>query len=78
MTKKVTSLEEGKEKILSIIKQGKALKRFAKMCICQGVTPEDAEELCFGNMEAVLGTTKQTTNIYAKDSGINKYKSNVY
>lgn len=69
MAGKSPTVEEGRKSILSAIRSGKALKRFADMCICQGVTPDDAKDLCFGNMSAILGRAKCQTEIKAQESG---------
>lgn len=68
----VTSLEEGKQRIASVLDSGAAMKKFEQMMKKQGVKACVAEELCqtdSGNNNTVLPTTSSVTSIRAEQSG---------
>ena len=55
------------------IKDGRALKHFEKMLVCQGVSQKNAIQLCSGNYWNVLPKSKYTTILKSHKKGKLKY-----
>lgn len=65
-----TRKQDGINLMQEVILNGKALQKFQSMIICQGVSAQIAEELCYGNSISVLPTAQyQTDIIYEGDDG---------
>lgn len=71
-TGKAIDLKDGASKILEKLKNGEALKKFKEMIIAQGVSKNDAFELCDKrNYKQVFKrSSKYVTPISSKKSGL--------
>lgn len=58
-----TSKQDGINLMQEVILNGKALQKFQSMIICQGVSAETAQELCYGNPNSVLPKAQHQTDI---------------
>jgi len=70
LTGRAPSLEEGKKRLLEAIESGEALRRFAAMLLCQGVSPDCATELCEGDVWKWLPKAPVQTTIRAESTGM--------
>ncbi|XP_073990800.1 thymidine phosphorylase-like isoform X1 [Rhodnius prolixus] len=73
MCGKAISLEEGINKILNVLNNGEALKRFKEMCIAQGVSAEDALKLCNQQFDGILPKASFVTKFKVTKSGWVKF-----
>ncbi len=68
-TGKVRDVKEGRCKILGVIRDGSALKKFENMLECQGVEIRVAKEICRGNVWTYLPRARRITEIKAVGKG---------
>ncbi|XP_035215241.1 thymidine phosphorylase-like isoform X2 [Stegodyphus dumicola] len=65
-----TKKNEAEELISSALNDGKALRKFHDMIIAQGASRVEAEELCYGNINAALPKASYATEIsYSGEEG---------
>lgn len=69
MTDKVTTVEEGRNRIVKSLNNGTALEIFKQMLIKQNINERIANELCYGDATAVLPMSKHKIEIKSMTSG---------
>lgn len=74
MTKKVNSVEDGRKRMKESLNNGTAMEKFKQMLIIQRVDEKVANELCYGDVTAVLPMAKHKINIQSLASGIKSFK----
>ncbi|XP_050434287.1 thymidine phosphorylase-like [Adelges cooleyi] len=69
MTKKVESVQKGREVIAKSLVDGSALQTFKNMLVRQGILESVAEELCYGDPKSVLPMAKYIKQFKSTTSG---------
>ena len=64
------SAEDGTRMIAETLTDGSALAKFRQMLVCQGVSEQDAQELCHGDIWKVLTKATTVEDVCATDSGM--------
>ena len=61
------SFEEGKREVSRVLHDGSALEKFHQMLMAQGVSPQDAKEMCYG--QSVMKVSRHQTEFKAEVGG---------
>ena len=63
------SAKEGTRMVEEVLNDGSALAKFREMLVCQGVSEENAQELCHGDMWKVLTKAPFVKDICSSEEG---------